>query len=367
MSEFTFFKNKHIFLTGHTGFKGAWLCRILTNMGAVLTGYALEPSTSPSLFDISRAALGMESIIGDVRDFEKLQAAFDGASPEIVIHMAAQPLVGESYKSPVYTYETNFMGTVNLLECIRLCKTVGSAVIVTTDKVYRNKEWEWGYREDDALGGFDPYSSSKSCAELAVQAYKNSFFGDGCPVSTARAGNVIGGGDFTEGRIIPDCIKAAANGNSIQIRNPASVRPYQHVIEPLFAYLMIAQKQYGDARYAGSYNIGPDDVDCVTTGELADMFCKEYDEGATWEHHSESVFHETSTLRLDSARLKKTFGWHPRWNVREAVARTVEWTKAYNEKQDVLGLMDRQINEYCLEVEKNNANKMSPGKESHND
>ncbi len=269
-----FYNGKRVFITGHTGFKGSWLCKILVNSGAVVTGYSLEPPTTPSLFEIANIGESITSIIGDIRDYNSLKKAFDEARPEIVLHLAAQPIVRESYKNPAYTYETNVMGTVNILECVRNSDCVKSFLNVTTDKVYFNKEWAWGYRENEELDGFDPYSNSKSCSELVTHSYKNSFFADGkIAISTARAGNVIGGGDFASDRIIPDCVRAASENRAIIVRNPYSTRPYQHVLEPLFAYLTIAEKQYNNAKFSGWYNVGPEECDCVTTGELVDLFC----------------------------------------------------------------------------------------------
>lgn len=270
-----FYKGKRVLVTGHTGFKGSWLCRILINLESEVTGYALEPDTALNLFSISKNAESMNSILGDIRDLKHLKAVFRQIQPEIVIHMAAQPLVRNSYENPVYTYETNVMGTVNILECVRLTSSVKSFLNVTTDKVYENKEWEYGYRENDPLDGYDPYSNSKSCSELITHSYRKSFFTSGsCGISTARAGNVIGGGDFAKDRIIPDCIRAAHSGKDIVVRNPHSIRPYQLVLEPLAVYLMIAMKQFSDIRYQGYYNVGPDDRDCITTGILADIFVK---------------------------------------------------------------------------------------------
>lgn len=270
-----FYRGKKVLITGHTGFKGSWMCRILTEMGADVTGYATEPPTSPSLFCAANLEETIDSVTGDIRDLERLKRVFERVQPQIVFHLAAQPIVRESYREPVYTYETNVMGTVNLLECVRLTPSVISCLNVTTDKVYDNQEWEYGYRETDPLDGYDPYSNSKSCSELVTHSYIKSFFGDGrCRVSTARAGNVIGGGDFAKDRIIPDCIRAAAAGKEIIVRNPYSIRPYQHVLEPLFLYLTVAMKQYEDPKYGGYYNVGPDDKDCVTTGQLTDFFCQ---------------------------------------------------------------------------------------------
>ena len=274
-----FYKGKKVFVTGHTGFKGAWLCKILMNAGAVVTGYSLSSPTDPSLFEIARMAQDVQSITGDIRDYSALKRAFNAACPEVVFHLAAQPIVRESYKNPVYTYETNVMGTVNILECIRNSNYVRSFLNVTTDKVYLNKEWAWGYRENEELDGYDPYSNSKSCSELVTHSYKNSFFGnDAVAISTARAGNVIGGGDFACDRIIPDCVRAAQKHENIIVRNPSSIRPYQHVLEPLYAYLMIAAMQYEDGKYAGYYNVGPDEQDCFSTGALTELFVKYWGE-----------------------------------------------------------------------------------------
>lgn len=256
--DLSFYKGKKVFVTGHTGFKGSWLCKILANAGAIVTGYSLNPPTSPSLFEIANIEQDIHSVIGDIRDYKTLKAAFDEAQPEIVLHLAAQPIVRDSYKNPAYTYETNVMGTVNILECVRTSSCVKSFLNVTTDKVYLNKEWAWGYRENEELDGYDPYSNSKSCSELVTHSYKNSFFGDNrVAISTARAGNVIGGGDFANDRIIPDCIRAAIKHEDIVVRNPFSTRPYQHVLEPLYAYLMNCSNAVSDIKYAGYYNVGP--------------------------------------------------------------------------------------------------------------
>lgn len=347
MFDLSFYKDKRVLVTGHTGFKGAWLCRMLFNAGAQVSGYALEPPTSPSLFALSGLADCMDSHIGDIRDLSHLMEVFDTVQPQIVLHLAAQPIVRTSYEDPVYTYETNVMGTVHVLECVRTHPCVKSFLNVTTDKVYDNKEWEWGYRETDSLDGYDPYSNSKSCSELVTHSYLRSFFADGqTAISTARAGNVIGGGDFARDRIIPDCIRAAAEGREIQVRNPHSTRPYQHVLEPLAAYLMIAARQYQDGSLAGNYNVGPDEQDCVTTGQLTDLFCNSWGDGVSWKDCFVGGPHEAGFLKLDCSKLKRTFGWQPRWHVAEAVARTVEWTKVYLAGEDVGACMDLQIREF---------------------
>lgn len=344
-----FYRGKKVFVTGHTGFKGSWLCKILSNIGAVVTGYALNPPTSPSLFEIAEIEQDMHSITGDIRDYGSLKKTFDKAQPEIVFHLAAQPIVRDSYRDPAYTYETNVMGTVNILECVRNSTCVKSFLNVTTDKVYLNKEWEWGYRENEELDGYDPYSNSKSCSELVTHSYRNSFFsgeGDNISISTARAGNVIGGGDFARDRIIPDCVRAAVKGEDIVVRNPYSTRPYQHVLEPLYAYLMIAAYQDSDKKYAGYYNVGPDTEDCVQTGELVDMFVRYWGNGLKWIDQYDGGPHEANFLKLDCSKLKVVFGWKPHWNLEEAVEKTVEWTKCWNFGGDIRSCMDRQIQEF---------------------
>lgn len=346
---FDFYKNKKVLVTGHTGFKGSWLCRILVNAGADVTGYSLEPPTDPALFSMAGLEGRMRSVIGDIRDLSHLKQVFEEAEPELVFHLAAQPIVRDSYKDPVYTYETNVMGTVHVLECVRLFSCVRSFLNVTTDKVYENMEWEYGYRESDRLDGYDPYSNSKSCSELVTHSYKKSFFdGRACAISTCRAGNVIGGGDFANDRIVPDCVRAGLEKEPIIVRNPHSTRPYQHVLEPLAAYLMVAKAQYEDSRFAGYYNVGPDDQDCVTTGELVDMFCEAWGSGLTWENRSDGGPHEANFLKLDCSKLKSTFGWHPRFHVKEAIALTVEWFRMLENGGDVTAVMDAQIRDmFC--------------------
>lgn len=342
-----FYKGKRVLITGHTGFKGAWLCQMLINAGAEVTGYALNPPTKPSLFEIANISVKMNSVIGDIRDLSKLKETFIKTQPEIVFHLAAQPIVRESYKNPVYTYETNVMGTVNICECVRTSDSVKSFLNVTTDKVYLNKEWEWGYRENEELDGYDPYSNSKSCSELVTHSYINSFFKNmNIAVSTARAGNVIGGGDFASDRIIPDCIRAAIKHEDIVVRNPFSTRPYQHVLEPIYAYLMIAQKQYEDIKYAGYYNVGPDDRDCFQTGALVDLFVKHWGEGMKWIDKYDGGPHEANFLKLDCSKLKKTFGWQPHWDLNIAIEKVVEWSKCWLTNGDIEKCMNKQIEEF---------------------
>lgn len=347
-----FYKDKRILITGHTGFKGSWMIKTLTELGANVTGYALNPSqTEPNLFNICNLSEKINSVIGDIRDLEHLQKTFKRFKPEIVIHMAAQPLVRESYLKPVYTYEVNVMGTVNILECLRKNDSVKSFLNVTTDKVYLNREWEWGYRENEELNGFDPYSNSKSCSELVTSSYKKSFLGNGnIAISTARAGNVIGGGDFAVNRIIPDCIKSAKEGKQIAVRNPKSIRPYEHVLEPIYAYLLICCMQYNNISLADNYNVGPDEKDCWTTGDLVTLFCEKWNqatgESITWKNEHDGGPHEASFLKLDCSKIKHAIGWQPRWNIETAMEKIVEWTKLYYENGDVSACMSRQIKEF---------------------
>lgn len=346
-----FYKDKKVLITGHTGFKGSWMCRVLVNAGAKVTGYALKPE-DPSLFELAGLAKDIEHIEGDVRDLGHLKEVFEKTKPEIVIHMAAQPIVRESYKDPVLTYETNVMGTVNVLECIRLTDCVRSFVNVTTDKVYLNKEWQWGYRENEELNGYDPYSNSKSCSELVTSSYKKSFFADrDVAISTCRAGNVLGGGDFATDRIIPDCVRALEAGEEVVIRNPHSTRPYQHVLEPVCAYLMIAAFQYEDPSKAGSYNVGPNDDGCYETGELVKLFCEKWnspgtDKKASFRCEGDGGPHEANFLRLDCSLIKSVFGWKPKWDLDKTMEKITEWTKIFLEGGDVGSVMDSQIKEY---------------------
>lgn len=346
--DLSYYRGKRVFITGHTGFKGTWLSKILINAGAEVVGYSLEPQNEPNLFTIAGIEREMNSIVGDVRNLEYLQKKINETQPEFVFHLAAQPIVRDSYKVPVYTYETNVMGTVNILEAIRRCEHLKSFLNVTTDKVYENKEWCWSYRENEALNGFDPYSNSKSCSELVTQSYKYSFFQDNnIAISTARAGNVIGGGDFSNDRIIPDCVRAVIREESIVVRNPHSIRPYQHVVEALFAYLLISQEQSKNINYASSYNIGPDEKDCIETGELVSLFCEKWDTKLSWKDlSSKKSLHEARFLKLDCSKIKSTFGWKPCWNVEKSVEKVVEWTKIYVSHGDLSTEMDKQIEEF---------------------
>ncbi len=356
MFDIGFYKNKRVLITGHTGFKGSWMCQLLIMAGADVTGYALMPPTQPSLFELCHLESQINHVIGDVRDLNHLLKVFNDVKPEIVIHMAAQPLVRESYNDPVGTYETNVMGTVNVCEAVRKTSSVKSFVNVTTDKVYLNKEWNWGYRENEELNGFDPYSNSKSCSELVTSSYIRSFFNDmPVAVSTVRAGNVIGGGDFATDRIIPDCIRAAENGRDIIVRNPYSTRPYEHVLEPVVAYLMIAAAQYKDKeKYAGSYNVGPDETDCWTTGKLVTLFCDIWNEttggSMKWIDQYDGGPHEANFLKLDCSKLKTTFQWKPVWNVETTMKKIVEWSDAYLHGGDYESVMKRQVDSFINSI-----------------
>ena len=349
--DLNFYKGKKVLITGHTGFKGSWMCQALLQAGAEVTGYALENVTEPNLFDVLKLSEHMNSITGDIRDYENLLCAVKDNRPEIVIHMAAQPIVRESYENPLYTYETNVMGTVNLLEAVRNTDTVRSVINVTTDKVYLNREWEWGYRENEELNGHDPYSNSKSCSELVTASYRRSFFENrDIAISTLRAGNVIGGGDFAKDRIIPDCVRAAQEGKDIILRNPDAVRPYQHVLEPVMVYLMIAQRQYGDKSLEGAYNIGPGESNCITTGRIATLFCEKWEELSggkqEWVVREDHGPHEAKLLRLDCTKIRKTFDWEPAWNIERAIDETVEWYYCFAFKENMSNFTEKQIERY---------------------
>lgn len=341
-----FYNGKRVLLTGHTGFKGSWLSKILIMCGAKLTGYALNPPTDTNIFDILGLETEMNSVTGDIRDLDHLKKVFDKVKPEYVIHMAAQPIVRDSYERPVYTYETNVMGTVNIMECVRLSNSVKSFLNVTTDKVYDNKEQDKGYVETDFLDGYDPYSNSKSCSELVTHSYKKSFLAD-LPVSTARAGNVIGGGDFAKDRIIPDCVRAAVSGKPVIIRNPNSIRPFQHVLEPLFIYLDIVMRQAQDReRFEGYFNVGPDDSDCVNAKTLVESFKRAWGEGFDFNINSDGGPHEAGFLKLNCDKLKKLYGWKPVLNVHDAIDLSVEWYKAWSKGEDMDAVTKKQILEY---------------------
>ena len=350
LNKLSFWNGKKVLITGHKSFKGAWLCKILEIAGAEVIGYGLQAPTFPSLFDICKP--GVHNVNGDIRDFDKLLVTFEKTCPEIVIHMAAQPLVLDSYRIPKFTYEVNVMGTVNVLECVRINTGVKSLLNVTTDKVYLNKERTEGYSEDEELNGYDPYSNSKSCSELITSSYNNSFLKNmEIAVSTARSGNVIGGGDFSANRLIPDCAVALAKGEVIKIRNPNAVRPYLHVLDTLFVYLKILQKQYEDISFAGAYNIGPNETDCATNGQLVDYFCKAWGDSANWKHIPTDNPHESTLLKLDCSKIKKVLNWTPHWDIEKSVWETVSWYKAYFTGEMANDVMVSQIEEFFIGAE----------------
>ena len=333
-----FWAGKRVFMTGHTGFKGSWLSLWLQKMDAELTGFALAPPTAPSLFEVARVADGMTSIIGDIRDREALEAALVAADPEIVIHMAAQPLVRASYDDPVGTYATNVMGTVHLLEAVRRAPGVRAACVVTTDKCYENREWAWGYREDEAMGGYDPYSNSKGCAELVTSAYRRSFFnGDGkTAIASGRAGNVIGGGDWATDRLIPDILRAVEQGEAVLIRNPLAIRPWQHVLEPLSGYLTLCQALWHDPKAAAdAWNFGPRDEDAKPVQWIVERMCESWGDGADWTRDESVQPHEAHYLKLDISKARAGLRWSPRWSLGEALESIVAWHRAWRSGADM--------------------------------
>jgi CDP-glucose 4,6-dehydratase len=348
-----FWHGKKVFITGHTGFKGSWLGLWLHKLGAEVTGYALNPPTTPSLFELCNVSGLVNSVIADIREKDKLAEAMLKARPEIVIHMAAQPLVRDSYKNPVETYEVNVMGTVNLFEAVRRCRDVKAVINVTTDKCYENKEWVWGYRENEPLGGYDPYSNSKACSELVTTAYRSSFFspGDytnhGVAIASARAGNIIGGGDWAIDRLVPDCIRALLVGEAVVIRNPHAIRPWQHVLEPLSGYLLLAKNLYQDGpQYAKAWNFGPDDSEAKPVEWIVNTLCKKWGQNASYQIDKGDHPHEARYLRLDSSRAKAELGWFPRWSLEKAIDRTLDWTQAYKKNEDLRQRCFNEIKEY---------------------
>lgn len=348
-----FWQGRKVFLTGHTGFKGSWLSLWLHSMGAEVTGYALKPPTVPALYEICKTDELMSSVIADIRDRKVLENAILQAQPDIVIHMAAQPLVRESYINPAETYEINVMGTVNLFEAIRKCASVKAVVNVTTDKCYENKEWSWGYRENEPMGGYDPYSNSKSCSELITASYRKSFFNikdydkHGVALASARAGNVIGGGDWAKDRLIPDCVRSLLNNEKIFIRSPKSIRPWQHVLEPLSGYLLLAQKLYQEGpSYAEGWNFGPEDNDAKPVDWIVNKLCEKWGDDATYLIDKGPHPHEANYLKLDISKAKTQLNWQPKWNIETALDKIVEWTIAYKNHKNMCEITLKQIKEY---------------------
>ncbi len=339
-----FYKNKRIFITGHTGFKGSWLTLWLINLGAEVIGYSLEPPTKPSLFEVLNIKENIVNIIGDIRDERKLKKVFKEYKPEIVFHLAAQSLVGFSYKEPKITYETNVIGTLNLLEAVRETQSVRVVIVVTSDKCYENKEWFYGYREIDPLGGYDPYSSSKACVEILVSSYRRSF---GLPLATCRAGNVIGGGDWQVDRLIPDCVKALSKGESIKIRNPEAIRPWQHVFEPLSGYLLLAMRMWEEPiEYSEAWNFGPFEKDLATVREVVEKVIDLWGEGK-YEVIEDKYYHEAGILRLDISKTMLKLGWKPKWNLDTALKKTIDWYKCfYKQRENIKKLSLKQLEEY---------------------
>jgi len=353
-----FYEGKNVFVTGHTGFKGSWLSLWLHFLGAKVTGYALDPPTRPNLFELCKLDKLINSIICDVRDLDSLKKSMLETKPDIVIHMAAQPLVRESYRNPVETYSINVMGTVNLIEATRNCNSIRAILNVTSDKCYENKDWCWGYRENEPLGGFDPYSNSKACSELITLSYKDSFFNEmdyethGVCLASARAGNVIGGGDWGIDRLFPDCIRAFLNGENVVIRYPNAVRPWQHVFEPISGYLLLIQKMYENGpKYAGGWNFGPNDYDAKTVEWVIKEICTKWGEGASYEIDKDcgKNFHEANYLKLDCSKAKSLLNWCPKWTLAQAIDCVIEWTKAYKERQNVKEVCLMQIKEYMYD------------------
>jgi CDP-glucose 4,6-dehydratase len=349
----SFWRGKRVLVTGHTGFKGSWLCLWLQELGANVAGYALEPPTDPSLFDLAHVGENMQSTLGDIRDYESLAAKLRAFRPEIVIHMAAQPLVRLSYDEPVETYSTNVMGTVHLLEAIRQLGNVRAVVNITSDKCYENREWVWGYRENEPMGGFDPYSNSKGCAELVTAAYRSSYFNPArhaehdTALASARAGNVIGGGDWAKDRLVPDIMNAFLAGRPVDIRNPNAIRPWQHVLEPLHGYLLLAEKLWAEgSRYAEGWNFGPQEADAKPVQWIVERLAQRWGNGAQWTRDPAAHPHEATYLKLDCAKARSLLGWHPVWDIGRTLDEIVAWYQAYAQHADLRAATLAQIGDY---------------------
>jgi CDP-glucose 4,6-dehydratase len=347
------YKGRKVFVTGHTGFKGSWLCLLLHKLGADIYGYALEPPTNPSLFKEAKIQELITSYIGDIRDYDNLQKVMQEVQPEIIIHMAAQALVIESYINPRETYEINVIGTVNLLEAARQVESVKAIVNITTDKCYENREWHWGYRENEPMGGYDPYSSSKGCSELVTSAFRNSYFNPkGCQenkiaLASARAGNVIGGGDWASDRLIPDFIRAISKGEELKIRSPFAIRPWQHVLEPLNGYLTLAAKLFTDGfKVAEAWNFGPDDRDAQNVEWITSTICKLWGDKATYSIDTNPQPYEANYLKLDCSKAKAELGWTPKWSIKTTLKIIISWNKAYLKGENVRELCYKQIESY---------------------
>jgi len=351
-----FWENKRVYLTGHTGFKGSWLSLWLSSMGAEVKGYALKPETIPNLFEVANVSEKIQSEIGDIRDLVQLRTSMQDFNPDILIHMAAQPLVRLSYKEPVDTYDTNVMGTVKVLEAARSCSNLKAIVSVTTDKCYENKEWIWGYREDEAMGGHDPYSSSKGCAELVTSAYRRSFMQEkGIGLASARSGNVIGGGDWSDDRLIPDILNAFENKQAVIIRNPKSTRPWQHVLEPLSGYLVLAQHLYNDPQdYAEGWNFGPKDEDAKPVDWILDKMVDKWQGNASWQLDNDSHPHEAGFLKLDISKAKSKLNWQPTWQLEKTLERTTQWHQMWLNKVDMQHICLNEINDYMRDMNNEN-------------
>ncbi len=351
LTQDSFWKNKRVYVTGHTGFKGGWLCLWLTSMGAIVKGYSLEPYTNPSMFEVSKVGEDMESEIGDIRNFERLKKSMTSFNPDLLLHLAAQPLVRLSYEQPIDTYSTNVLGTVHVLESARACNNLRSIVSVTSDKCYENKEWYWGYRESDPMGGHDPYSNSKGCAELVSSAYRNSFFNtnDTAFLASGRAGNVIGGGDWATDRLIPDILKSFENKEEVVIRNPLAIRPWQHVLDPLSGYLLLAQRLYERGNlFEGAWNFGPRDEDCKSVEWIIEHLVKKWGGDASWLHDEKEHPHEARFLKLDCSKAKAELNWEPNWRLEHTLSLIIDWHKKWISREDMKIVSLKEIEEFKL-------------------